>query len=91
METSGGRLTGAETAEQLRALQPAARIVGCTGGSSGWATHAESCEKSKMLAAGCRLVWSKPPPDERDMRRVLFGGSSARAAVHRGFRKRVEA
>ena len=73
MESSGGQLTGAETAEKILALRPDTRIVGCTGGSSGWAQGVESTEKAKMLAAGCRMVWPKPPPDESDMRNVLFG------------------
>ena len=84
METTGGVLTGAQTAAALAALAAAHRptaIVGCTGGAGGWealCAGESSAEEREMHAAGCLAVWPKPPPDSRAMRALLFGaGPSA--------------
>ena len=41
MDSSSGRLNGAQVAKQLIERRPATRCVGCTGGSTGWSGGAE--------------------------------------------------
>jgi CheY-like chemotaxis protein len=69
MRSSGGTLTGAETAARLKAsaLEPTV-MIGITGGSS-----AGDVEKKQLLAGGCRYVWGKPPPHLGEVAELLFG------------------
>mmetsp|Transcript_204 Transcript_204/g.703 ORF Transcript_204/g.703 Transcript_204/m.703 type:complete len:1661 (+) Transcript_204:53-5035(+) len=68
MQSSGGTLTGAETATKLAALAaPPEVMIGITGSS------AHDVERRQLLSAGCRYVWGKPPPHLGEVAELLFG------------------
>mmetsp|Transcript_1930 Transcript_1930/g.5774 ORF Transcript_1930/g.5774 Transcript_1930/m.5774 type:complete len:1750 (+) Transcript_1930:43-5292(+) len=68
MQSSGGTLTGAETATKLAALAaPPEVMIGITGSS------AHDVERRQLLSAGCRYVWGKPPPGSAEASELLFG------------------
>lgn len=68
MQSSGGVLTGAETAARLLSINSQTVVVGVLGISS-----VDDDKKRRLLGAGCFDVWGKPPPDPQRMSEVLFG------------------